>query len=561
MQSRFRIPLVIVFLVLLTASCSKKNKEGKYVPKDAAIVVHVNGASLSSKLPWEEVKKNELFQELSGDTSIPSFVKQALDNPDNSGIDSKADLLFFLKKDTLGGYAAFTGTVKDAEKFKLFNLDMAKDGVEGEQDGVNFISKYPVCVGWNKERFVYLVNIPEMNEGGYKWRSGGNTGNTNGARDIHAACKTLFDIKESNSLAEDEKFTALVKQTGDIHFWMNAGELYRGSLSAVALPMLDINKLYEGSISAVTVNFEAGKILIDGKSYANKEITALWKKYGKNVDESMLKRLPAKEVAAAFAISFKPEGLKEFLKVLGVEGYANMGLAFLGFTFEDFVKANKGDIVLALTDFTLKPGKFVFNETADSTAATSPKPEVLFATSIGDKDAFNKLVKAGERMGKNFAGTEESFAYNSNGNLFAIGNSKENVDKYISGGSNNFDFVSKISGQPFGGYINLQYILKTFESEAGKDSAAKVVYDASVKFWDKIYMKGGDYSDGGTTSSATIELMDKTTNSAKQLNQYLGIAAKIGKQKSDENKARIKMEMSAVDTLRRLPPPPPPSLK
>ena len=48
MQTRFRIPLLAAAFVLILASCSKTNKQGKPVPKDAAIAVVVDGASLST---------------------------------------------------------------------------------------------------------------------------------------------------------------------------------------------------------------------------------------------------------------------------------------------------------------------------------------------------------------------------------------------------------------------------------------------------------------------------------------------------------------------------------
>jgi hypothetical protein len=125
--------------------------------------------------------------------------------------------------------------------------------------------------------------------------------------------------------------------------------------------------------------------------------------------------------------------------------------------------------------------------------------------------------------------------YNSNGKYFAISSSKENTDKYIANNSNNnFDFLSKISGNPFGGYINLQYILKAFESDATKDSTAKIIYDASLKIWDNVYMKGGNYEDGALTQTVEINLMDKNTNSLKQLNQYLGYVGQIVEEKKKQ---------------------------
>jgi hypothetical protein len=345
---------------------------------------------------------------------------------------------------------------------------------------------------------------------------------------------------------------------------MNGEELNKGGMANPALAMLNMAKIYEGSITTAAVNFENGKILTDVKSYAGKELTALYKKYGgKNIDEDMIKRLPSKDVAAVFAMSFKPEGIKELLKLMGVEGYANMGLAFAGFSLDDFIKANKGDLLIAISDF--KPSKT--DTTTVDTAGNmtlhsemfKQTPDFLFATSIGDKEAFNLLIKAGEKLGKNVP-AEMPVAYNSNGKYFTISNSKENTDKYIAGNSNNnFDFLSKISGAPFGGYVNLQYIMKAFESDATKDSAAKIVYDASLKMWDNVYMKGGEFEDGGVTQTMEINLMDKSTNSLKQLNQYLGLLSKLKMEKDKRVEiSDVKMEEINKGDI-KIPPPPPPS--
>lgn len=558
MLSKLCTVSVAFFMLVLFASCSKTNKEGKFIPKNAAIAVHVNGAALSAKLPWEDVKQNELFKKLYADSSIPAFVKQALENPDNSGIDIKNDLIFFAQRDSVGGVIVFTGKIKDAEKFKLFSLDVTEGGSESERDGVNFISKSPVCVAWNKEKFVYLVDAPQMNMQN-NFPNDSNSVYKPTSRDIGAACKNIFDLKENNSLGENEKFTALMKKTGDLHFWMNGEELNKGGAVNPNLAMLNMNKLYEGSITTATVNFENGKILFDAKSYAGKELTELYKKYGgKNIDEAMIKRLPAKEVAAVFAMSFKPEGVKELLKVMGVDGVANMGLAQLGINLDEFVKANKGDILIAVTG--LKQ-TMAADSIKEINAGSTLQPDVIFASSIADKDAFNGLIKAGEKMGNSIP-ANFPVAYNTDGKYFAIGNTKENIDKYIAGSStNNFDFLSKINNNPFGGYVNLQYILKSFGSSFSKDSAAKVVYEASVKMWDNLYLKGGNFEDGGMVQTGEINLMDKSTNSLKQLNQYIGLLSKI--KMEQEKKIRItdiNMQEIYKDQM-PVPPPPPPAKK
>ena len=38
------------------------------------------------------------------------------------------------------------------------------------------------------------------------------------------------------------------------------------------------------------------------------------------------------------------------MKLAGLDGFANMGTAYLGFNVDDFIKANKGDIMFCLSD-------------------------------------------------------------------------------------------------------------------------------------------------------------------------------------------------------------------
>ena len=223
-----------------------------------------------------------------------------------------------------------------------------------------------------------------------------------------------------------------------------------------------------------------------------------------------------------------------------LDGLANMGLKSVGFTMDDFIKANKGDILFGVSDLTMKTDSVKYNLGDKDEISVHEKPSFnyVFAASIGDKDAFNKLIAAGKKLGSDEMGdsSKSPFAYNSNGTYFTIANSKENADKYLAGANTNFDFINKINDQSFGAYLNIQVLLKTFESEAAKDSSAKEVLDASLKLWDNISMKGGDYKDDAMTQTVEINLVDKTTNSLKQLNEYAAKLGKVYKTKKDKEK-------------------------
>src|SRR5688572_25944276 len=122
MKSRALIGLCSALaLTVLLYSCSSADKNALPVPKDAAFVLHLNAKSLTSKLTWDEIKQTNWFKEGQA-SATDSFMKQLLNDPETSGIDTKDDLVFFVKRVTAQeGFAVFAGHVKDAAAFEAFN--------------------------------------------------------------------------------------------------------------------------------------------------------------------------------------------------------------------------------------------------------------------------------------------------------------------------------------------------------------------------------------------------------------------------------------------------------
>lgn len=546
--SHFPKLLIFFAAAILFASCSKNNIQGKLIPKEATIVIRLDGKSLSSKLPWDEIKQNPLFKEINADTGLPASVKSLLDNPESAGIDIKADLIFFAVKDSIGGYIGFEGKVKDENIFKTFNQQITEHGVESEKDGVQFISKAPFCVGYTKEKFVYVFDTPQLSHldelSKRMIKDSINTGSRS-ARDIGATCKSVFALKENNSLAINENFSRLMKETGDVNFWINTEELSKGGSSASALAMVNLDKFYKGNVTTASVNFDTGKIIVNAKTYAGEEMNKLFKKYsGGKINGDMIKRMPGKDIVAIMALNFKPEAIRELIKMTGLDGLINLGIAKSGFSMDDFIKANKGDILLGLSDLVMKPDTTSYNFKSQSeNISISQKPtfNFIFAASIGDKEAFNKIVDAGKKLGQGLMSDSGKLpvSFNSNGTYFALSNNKTNVDQYLETAGTNFDFLNKFSGEPFGGYLNIQTLLKSLGNLAAKDSSAKIAYDASLKMWDNIFWKGGNYSDGGILQTVEINLMDKSTNSLKQLNRYAAKFNELHKEQRRKQKEEI----------------------
>ncbi|MEJ7627455.1 MAG: DUF4836 family protein [Ferruginibacter sp.] len=536
MQKRFQFLMLMAFAILIFTSCNKSNKTGRYIPKNASVVFHINGESITSKLPWSEIKQNQLFQEIYADTSIDATVKSALDNPENTGIDLKDDLTLFIQKDSAGGYVGLLGKIKDAEKFKTFYTNATKGNVVSGKDGESSLSNSKMITTWNKDRFVILFDAPQMNEMNMN-RMPPMTGMDTTVpqtlppvtpRNLPSLSTMIFNLEEKGSLAKDDKFSELMNTKGDFHFWMNVGEIGSQTAGMPELSMMNMSKMYAGTVVTGTANFLDGKIEMDMKSYAGKEMTDLFKKYeGTAINKEMVKHIPSKNVAVLFAMNFKPQGLLEFIKMMGIEGFANMGASYLGFTLDDFVKANKGEILLSISDMTKDAnGKMDAN--------------YLFSASINDKASFNKLIEAGKKAGKNMVSdsTQPPVYFNSTDKYFAIGNKQAYVDTYIkTETNNNYDFFGKISGSPVGLFINFQYVMRAMAPK-NSDSLDLQMYNASLQMWDNLVAKGGEFRKGGITQHAEINLVDKKMNSLKQLNNYFGIAGKINKQKNASGKNR-----------------------
>ena len=541
MKTILQLSGIAIISILLFVSCKKNNKEGRYIPKNAAMVFHINGKSISEKLPWEEIRKQDYFKTMYADSSVPAFMKLIMDNPESSGIDITTDMLIFLIKDSAGGYAAMEGTVKDKAKFAAMQSKANPSGTASEKEGLYYFGDAKAGSAWSGEKFVMVADMPQMNamqtfpmrpDSGRMIKP-----EPVSTRDVAATAKNILMLQENQSLATDEKFSEITNSKGDMHVWMNMEQLASGIPTTGPMAMVNMQKLYQGYIVTAAINFDAGKILMDTKSYAGKEMTEIWKKYGGvNASMDMVKRIPIKNIAAVFSMNFKPEGIREFLKLAGLDGLINMGSAFLGFNLDDFIKANKGEILLSAGDIT-----------KDSLGR--PSVQYLFSATIGDKDAFMKLINAGKKMGEQqmAAGrAAPSIFYNLNEKIFAIGNNKNNIDLFVNKENNsNPGFINAISGSPAVAYINFQYILNSFKGGNFSDSLQNATMDASLKIWDNLIMKGGDMEGNASTQHVEINLINKTENSLKQLNSYANQVHSIMLENRKKQQAFMKVDSTS----------------
>ncbi|HET9429723.1 MAG TPA: DUF4836 family protein, partial [Chitinophagaceae bacterium] len=494
------IPPAFIVLVVLLTSCSQKSNVP--VPEDAAIILHIDGNSLGNKLPWDEIRQSEWFK-IANEETKDSLVKKVLNNPDESGIDIKSDLFIFMKNQGRGAYAVVTGIIKDEKIFtgfveKTSNITTSKEG------DLSVVRSDKAVMTWKDNRFVFIADAPDFNTGGAIMGDRRYEENRSFTPDsLVKFAQAVHSIKGKSSVGSNSRFTTMMKEKGDMHFWMNAGKMYGGALPAM-MAITKASLLLEGNITAATLNFDNGKITIDGKSYYNKELEALYKKYPmKNLDEAMLKKIPSQNIAAVVAMNYPPEGLKEFLTLLGLDGIANMFLGQAGFSTDEFIKANKGDILFAVSDFQMKVKEMQYDMDGQTSYSKSTQPDakIIFAASVKDKTAFEKMITVlREKLsGGGGAGMFDKIPYQLQDNWFIAGSDSATVFAFGTS-STDHAFISKISGHPMGAFVDIQKFISGSKPAYASDTTATRIADESLKVWKDITMYGGEFKGNAAIS-------------------------------------------------------------
>lgn len=543
-----KLLLSVFAIAVLFASCKKGGKTGLLVPKDAAIVFHINNASLTSKLSWDEIKQTNWFNELSKQTT-DSLAQKLMSDPSQSGIDTKADFVIFLKKQGKNGYVVFEGSLKDAEAFESFNKKIHESGTASKDGAISFMPLNDRAIlTWNNTHFTYVMGaeMPDM-QGIFE----GRPNDFGGANDIPSDSLRLFGkkilaLKGSDNL-DDSRFVSLVKDGGDMHLWMNTEEYYGDMFGPMISMMGNISAITKGNIAAASFKFDNGKMTMDSKQYYGKEMANFMSKYSvKPVSAETAGRIPSQNVVAALAMNYPPEAIKDFLTFLKVDGLVNMAIAQTGYSVDEFVKANKGELLLAVSDFEVKEKMDTIHLDGGKSLAvpsSGPDAKVLFATAVNDKAAFEKLIALlTEKMKEESMGKTPEVTYKLENNWFALGNSPEQVNQFLAGGATTKAvFADKISGHPFGLYIDIKKILQVGAADT-KDSSAKAAIAIAVNTWEDIVMWGGEYKNKASEFHAEITMTDKNTNSLKQLNSFIDKMATIY---INEEKARKETELKA----------------
>jgi len=529
--------LLLAFAVTVTlfaVSCKKGGKTGLLVPKDAAFVVYFNTGSLSSKLSWAEVKQSDWFKEVQAEAAKEDeFAQKVLNDPSASGLDIDKGFCFFVAPRGRGTYLSFQGHIKDQKAFEeMLKANKKTAGTPSKSDDLSVLNLDDKSVlTWNSSMFVVVGNAPGASI--YPPASGMEDGSGSSGLPLDSIvvyAKSVYSLKGKDLLDADPKFADLISGKGDLQMWFNAGSL-TNNMGMGMMSMLKLSTLTEGNFSTASLSFDNGQINLDGKQYYGKELAKVFDKYSsKGVTNDLVNRLPGGDVLFAGAYSYPVGALMDMIKLIGADGIANMFLGQKGITMEDISKAFKGDIAFAVSDVSTRQDTVKYEGYDGKSASyttTKSEPNYVFGVSIDDQKSFDKLYNifqeeinkvpssvASVKVEKGWLVTSNSAALNDG---FFAGNNKP-------------AYADKLTGHQFGMYFNAQRLFTILEKEI-KDSAEIKILNESKAIWQEA-LANADYKNSSATFHFEINLIDKGTNSLKQLNKYADKIAAIHKEKA-----------------------------
>ena len=518
--------ILILFSAAFTLhSCGSKNKEGAMIPSTATFASVMNLESMGKELSWEEIKASGWYNSIKTNNSLPDWTKKVLSSPEESGIDFRKNLLFFTNNTASGKtYIAFSGELVNQKDFDQFNKQNSNAGEIKKQDNLNLLSlSNNQLVGWNGENFVYLASSEASMPDFGPYPSDAEVNNSPiTMSELMQECQNIFALKKDSSLANNEKFSALMKEEGDFRFYMNGEEAMKGA-SIPGLNMFNSDVFTKNNVTTMAIKFEKGQIEVKQRQYASKELINYVKNNtGSKIEKELISRIPSNDVLAVIALNLKPEAIQNLVKLTGADGFANMFLQQAGFNLDDISKATDGNMMMVISDA---------KATATSIDSSSFKMDfnALIAMGVKDEPSFKKI----ENGARKFLGEEimaDKLSLNLNNQLMVVSNSKSFSGQYIGNASSNkFDFLDEIDDTPLGAYMDIQKLIVFANSSTRPSPEKDTLVMENLKMWKNVIVKGGEVNDGAVEMKTEINLMDGNTNSLKQLNNFFYTMSELQK--------------------------------
>lgn len=575
-----KVLLAAVTAAVVFSACSKIPEQSKYIPKTAGVVLSINSKQISKKLVTNGITMDKMFAAVQEKDTANAAMK-AWKDAENSGIDLQNNFFAsFVFNSSTQSYVSITSGLKDAAKFEEYLKKNIPNYSLKKKNDFQYVwqEDQKAVIGWNKETVIYVRNVNNLksndmmptDDSEHAEELADSTVTAQPVRQVTPAADAeegiwvaevdhLFHLKKEETAGSIEAFKDLLKDNADVSVYINPEPIYtaQGASISSMIPA-NLKNLITGNYYTGAINFEKGKVVMDGTSYVGKEMAAIYKKYdAQDADLDMLEKYPSNNITGFILYGLDFRIIGDIVKSTGLDGIANMGLHSSGLTLDDILNAFKGQMMFAASDFAVSKKPNPYYPEGDSITKSDAK--WIFAMKVGDKAAFDKVMTSPmlqgmfTKQGDHYVmqeGMPGMPAVSITDKLVVSASDNAFLEQYLAGkgkaeGLDN-SFVSKIKGNPLGGYVNFEKISKSIPAEEipadGKELAEEfrnLLKDATVlthKF------------DGKVSHSEMVLNFKKDENSLVQIVNLSTKVAKYYQEHKEKEQQLIETDSSTIVT-------------
>ena len=525
----------------------------KYIPQKAGIIIDIDGGSLSQKLSRQDLMELKFLDSLFKKAKAES--KEKFVDPSESGINNHDHfyIIFDMKKDDENGSFTIFGKVSDESKLSQALEKVHDKEVTRKTSGANkMMISENFLFGWNNSVFVAHASMPFK-----KW-SGPETELTPAEKKKQLAlsekkCLELLTPKGPTNFAKN--FESFVQTKGDFKIWIDNKSMTGDLKKDGPFAMFRMNNLLQADHKAIIVNFEKGKIVSNSYTYYDEStLSSVQNIYAEKLNADLFKKIPAGNLFGLYAMSFKPDGVKNFVESSGLlnkfkkdekEAESDPLIKQKKPDFDPMIILDnlKGDIIMAVTF-----ADQVYDDEGESKNPFS-NFNILLAATIKDEMKVKKLIDSlttaieekTEKREKEKIDTLEDGGITKHSNFFSdikpsmkvengtfyltISPAKSGEMKLTS--TNKYDQLYNEYGQR---PTLMIFDIKTFMSMMmGLTKKMPQVEGQSEIFsifevFDKMVISGGKFENGAMITTQEVKFSSADENSLKQMMKMFDLA-------------------------------------
>jgi hypothetical protein len=495
-----------------------------YLPGDAKSIIKINSASLRQKMKWEDLMKYKMFEDFLKE--VPEDGKEFIKNPTHTGIDLSQGFYVVIPASTNNKKAdpVLYGVPKDTAQFAAMVRKLFPKKKAVKIGGGKVLIDSGKALAWNRE--IFMITGTSSKEGTAdqteKARAANEIAKT---KQLTEKCKTL--LKKREAAFNNEYFTSLLKEDGDLYLWTNntiqPQEQKKGNAPQV-LGMLNKNLMRNANYTSGIIKFENGKVSMQMKRYMPPSLDSIYGKYPLgNINIDLLKKLPPGHPVLLYSFRFSPAMVNEIFRKAGADNLLD-SLSKGNIKKDDILAALKGDAMLAVIK-----ASDVSEE--DSVTSKLNGMQVFVAGSINDKEKFKNLtehLKTKKDSGDNpIRKIPKPFIF-SNDSIFVLSISEIAARKFLSSPGNNSEIENLF--QPYKNYPGAAILdLKTIFGFAGqlmlkRKSPEEAQQSMEILgMFDKLITYSGQHTDNYTPGTVEVTLVNRDENSLKQFLNLLDL--------------------------------------